>query len=42
MQIDTEAVGSGVSRQERDGLTPEDAAAEWIDAHTAQWQGWIE
>ena len=42
MHLDTEAVGHGVSRQDRDGLTPEAAAAEWIDAHAGQWQVWIE
>jgi len=41
MHIDTQAVGAGVSRQERDGLTAEDAAAEWIEANSTQWQVWI-
>nr|WP_295886460.1 ABC transporter substrate-binding protein [uncultured Devosia sp.] len=40
-QVSTDDVATGISRQDLDGATPEQAAKEWIDANEGTWSKWL-
>lgn len=40
-KLNVDDVALGISRQDIDGVTPEQAAKEWIDANKAAWSPWI-
>lgn len=40
-KLTSEDVAKGISRQDLDGATPEQAAKEWIDANTEVWSQWL-
>jgi glycine betaine/proline transport system substrate-binding protein len=40
-KLSSEDVAKGISRQDLDGATPEQAAKEWIDANTEVWSQWL-
>ncbi|MFT3671571.1 ABC transporter substrate-binding protein [Aestuariivirga sp.] len=40
-QLSTDDVATGISRQDVDGATPEQAAQEWVDRNTEVWSKWL-
>lgn len=40
-KLTSDAVAKGISRQDIDGVTPERAAKEWVDANTGIWSPWL-
>ncbi len=41
LQLDSTAVGEGMSRIDNDGVSLVDAAREWMASHEDDWQAWI-
>ncbi|PYB72396.1 ABC transporter substrate-binding protein [Rhizobium wuzhouense] len=40
-KLTSDDVAKGISRQDVDGVTPEQAAQEWIDANSGIWSSWL-
>lgn len=40
-KLTTDAVAKGIARQDLDGVTPEQAAQEWLDANSEVWSQWL-
>lgn len=40
-KLTTDDMAKGIERQDLDGLTPEQAAQEWLDANTDTWSKWL-